>query len=290
MSNRAAREKAAVEQSATHNEEPKKRPQRRSRSIAALYTSWGGLDCDFYFRWAEAAIGFRAQAMEPQAETIGKPLLPFWDHVEHLKDRAKRDPKLLKLLDYIMRTTGGAAARPTSTRQAKVCTQPDKTTDEQLVAVRRYRRVDAGMGILRTTEPRHFAVLHHTFLPKRNPPEIEAAFGQLADLVIRLDRITNTHAMAMAKEAEKDRVTLETWLLRRIEKRDGVVALALEEAEGMALAAVRAFEAVTEAPREIREVAKIKAEEAAAREAAKGPPRAPKASVVDDFAPEGWGR
>jgi hypothetical protein len=260
MGNRAAKEKAAIEQSATHSEDPKKRPQLRSRSIAALYTSWGGLDCDFYFRWAEAAIGFRAQAMEPQAETIGRPLVPFWDHVEALKDRVKRDPKLQKLLDYIMRTTGGAAARPGSTRQAKVCMQPDRTTDDQLVAVRRYRRVDAGMGILRATEPRHFAVLHHTFLPKRNPPEIESAFGQLADLVIRLDRVTGAHASAMAREAEKDRVSLETWLLRRIERHDGIVALALEEAEGMALGAVKAFEAVAEPPKEIREAQKAAAE------------------------------
>lgn len=253
MGNRAAQEKAAIDRSVTHSEESKKKPQRKSRSVAALYTSWGGLDCDFYFRWAEAAIGFRAQAIEPQAETIGRPLVPFWDNTEALRDKVKREPRLQRVLDEIMRTTGGAAARPTHGRQAKVVTQADRTTDDHLMAVRRYRRIDAGMGILRTTDARSFAILHHTFLPKRNPPEIEREFGQLADLVIRLDRVNGSHATAMAREAEKDRVSLETWLLRRIEKHDAVIALALEDAEGMAIAAVRAFEAVTAPPREVME-------------------------------------
>lgn len=277
--NRAALEKLAIESSRTHNEESKAKPQKRRRNISALSTSWGGRDCDFYFRWAEAEIGFKAQAMEApaQTKTIGRPIVPFWDNIEALRDQAKRNPKLQGLLDHIMATTGGTAARPSSGRTERVITQPDKTTDRQLDAIRRYRRVDAGMGILRRTEPLHFAILHHAFLPKRTDPELEREFGQLVDIVTRLERVTNSHAMAMAREPEKSRVTLDTWLLRRIEKKDAVVGLALGDAEEMAIAAVRAFEAVTEPPFDVKEDQKA---------ADEPKPRAPRQSGGIPFMPD----
>jgi len=277
MGNRAAREKAAIEQSAVHSEEGKKRPMRhQARRFPGLYASWGGLDAVFYFRWCELEMGFRTHGIEPQAETIGQPLVALWDNFEALKDRAKRDPKLLKLVDYIMRTTGGAAARPGSSRQTKGCMQPDKTTDDQLRAVRRYRRVHAGMLRLKAEHPTHYAVLNVVCVPRRYAPEIETKWGyELADLCMRLDRTTGAHATAMAKEAEHKRVTLETWILRRIEKNDKFIELAREEAEKMASEAIQAFEAVTELPKAMREADET-AEEADAAAQPKKRTRAPK--------------
>jgi hypothetical protein len=64
---------------------------------------------------------------------------------------------------------------------------------------------------------------------------------------------------------EKNRVTIETWLLRRIEKKDAIVGLALGDAEEMAIAAVRAFENVTAPPFEVKEEAEAVKEQRASR-------------------------
>lgn len=268
MGNRKEAEKHAIEASSVHSEEPKTK-QRRRRSIAALTTSWGGKDCDFYFRWAESGVGFKAQAMEPPAETIGRKLIPLWDSVEAMRGLAAGNPKITATLAEIDRTTGGAAARPNKGRQLMVRTQPDKTTDAHLDAARRYRRVHAGMVALRTATPIHFAVLHHVFLPDRTAPEIELEFGQFAALVIRLDRIRASFEIAMKRE--KEPVTLETWFLRQIERKNGVVNLAREDAEGMAVAAVRAYESAAAKPPEL-----VRAEREAAEAAEEPLKRRPK--------------
>lgn len=231
--------------------------RRRHRVVAGLYTSWGGQDADFYFRWAEADIGFRAQAIEPQAETIGRRLTPFWDDAAALYEvLLRKSPAAAALIKP--GPSQAAEARPTHGRQLKVITDPDKTTDAHLAAVRRYRRVHTGMMALRAATPNEYAILGLTFLPKRTDPEIEGVFGQLSALAMQLDRVVRPYAAASARDVRS--VTLETWLLRRIERRDAFLQLAREEAEALALGAIHQFEAVTMKPPKVRQDERERAE------------------------------
>lgn len=276
MSNRKRAEKHAIEASAVHNEEPKVRPRKR-RSVTALYNSWGGQDADFFFRWAEASIGFKAQAIEKQAETIGKRPTEFWDdaRVDEEKRRRRLTPETQALLESV-ELAPAPAARPNHGRQQHVTTEPDRTRDEHLAAARRYRRVEAGMLRLRTKTRATYEVLCQTFLPKRTDPEIEREWGQLARVAMGLERIRKAHAAA-----EKDGgVTLETWLIRRIERQDQMLTLAREEAEELALAAVRAYEEIGDKPPEL-----VRAEREAAEER-EPTPRRPKRDTGIPFLPE----
>jgi hypothetical protein len=291
MGNRASRERAAIEQSAVHTEEPKRRRRSTRSTMASLYATWGGDDCIFYFRWAEAEMGFRTAGIQAQAEFVGKRPKAFWDDVAWLRSRAKSNPAAAAMLKRLEATMGGAAARPTQSRQGKVITQPDRTTDEQLVATRRYRRVAAGMARLRAERPVHYLVLGMVFLPRRSLPKIERELKQYVHLALWEGPIVDAHRASTAKEDEP--LALEDWLERRIDRHDArrheagedeLIARARAQAEQTALEAIRAFEAVCEAPAHILEAEREKKEP---KEPRTRPP-VERQSVKAAFNPPGW--
>lgn len=273
MGNRSASEKHAVDESTREDVEAPKKPRRRQGSIAAIYSSWGGHDCLFFFRWAAAEIGHRAQAIEPQAETIqtGKRPLPFWDHglgdlpglkfriariEEKLRQGAEGSDAWLRLhgelltLQRVVAGTGdnSGAARPGSMGGTRVRTNSDRFTEDNLKAAKRYGRVRAGMAALERTSPESYEVLLAAFLPRRLAPEIERQWRQLSWLAYQTARIQRAHAVSLEKEPA---LTLETFVLRKIERGDAVVKLAMEDAETATLDAIRAYEGVAEPPKEI---------------------------------------
>jgi hypothetical protein len=289
MGNRAAKEKAAIDESATHSEEPKRRRRSRRTGKASLYATWGGDDCVFFFRWAEAEMGFRTAGIQQQAEHIGKRPTEFWDEARAISERKRRrmTPELAALAEKLELNTA-PAARPMHGRQGKVITQPDRTTDEQLDAVRRYRRVAAGMARLRKEQPFQYVVLGTVFLPRRSLPKVERELQQYVQLALTGRILQDAHRAATAKDAEP--LLLEEWLERRIDRHDAkraevgadeLMARAIAEAEETALAAIRAFEAVTEPPPHILEA------ERAAKEPRTRPP-VDRPSVKDAFNPPGW--
>lgn len=290
MGNRASKERAAIEESATHSEEPKRRRRTRRTGMASLFATWGGDDCVFYFRWAEAEMGFRTAGIQEQAAFVGKKPKAFWDDLEWLRARASSSPFAAALLARLEGEggRGGAAARPTQSRQGKVVTQPDRTTDEQLEATRRYRRVSAGMARLRAEKPSQYLVLGTVFLPRRSLRKIEREFKQYVQLALTGPILRDAHRAATAKEDEP--LPLEEWLERRIDRHDAkgadagedeLIARAIAEAEETALAAIRAFEEVTEAPKHIRDA------EREAKEPRTRPP-VERQSVKAAFNPPGW--
>ena len=289
MSNRAAKERVAIEQSAVSTEEPKRPRRPRGAGMASLYSSWGGDDCVFYFRWAEAEMGFRSPGIQAQAEYIGKRPKAFWDDVEWLRSRAAVSPVAAALLARLRTMMGGAAARPTHARQGrKVITQPDKTTDEQLAAARRYRRVAAGMARLRAEQPGEYLVLGTVFLPRRSLKKVERELKQYVQLALSRAVLIDAHRAATAKESAPQ--PLEEWLERRIDRHDAkraevghdeLIARAIADAEQTALAAIRAFESVTEPPMHILEVERE-------RKRSRTRPAVERASVKGAFNPPGW--
>jgi hypothetical protein len=288
MGNRASKERAAIEQSATHSEEPKRRRRSRRAGTASLYATWGGDDCIFYFRWAEAEMGFRTAGIQQQAEYIGKKPRAFWDLLDALRTRAKTSRVAASMLARLELHVGGAAARPTHGRQGKVVTQPDRTTDEQLVAVRRYRRVSAGMERLRATDGFHYLVLGMVFLPRRSLPKIERELKQFTMLALLGGPIPDAYHAATAKDPHP--LGLEEWLERRIDRHDAkraeageddLIARAIAQAEKTALEAIAAFEAVTEPPAHIVEAERERKEP-------RTRPPVDRASVKTAFNPPGW--
>lgn len=295
MANRSEDVAQAVDESielaaeATKEEPVTKTRRRRAGSV--LYNSWGGDDCLFFFRWAELELGFRTHGIEPQAETIGRQLIPMWDNVEELRDKAKRDPRCAAILAEIERTTGGAAARPNQGRQQHVTTQPDKTTDAMLMAARRYRRVSAGMTKLRTEKPDTYTILCIVFLPRRSLQKIEREFKQMTALALQRPILQDAHAAATAKAMRPP--GLEEWLEARIDKhdskrkeegRDDLVERALAEAEAVGQEAVKAFEDLCEPPPAVKQAMA----EAAAKASGEGPKqkRSPRVDRGIPFQPE----
>lgn len=65
-------------------------PKPRGVSNAGLYSTWGAKDLHTFFRFPSGSLGFKAQALAVQAETIGKRLTPFWDDANAA---AARHPK-----------------------------------------------------------------------------------------------------------------------------------------------------------------------------------------------------
>lgn len=318
MSQRASSERRAIQESAQTEDDTKKQKPRRRRSSAGLYTSWGGDDCLFFFRWAAADMGFSGQSIEPQAETRreGRRPVPFWDHdaarVQRDDARLQRaardmaDPGLSarkrrraledveQLLAEDARRTErrrGGEARPGKIGGTRVRTNPERITMDNLAAAKRYGRVSAGMARLKADRPDQYRVLHLAFLPRRYEHKLERELRQFVGVALTGGPLVDAHAAAMRNEREP--VTLEAWLLRRIERndqrlgagQDPLIERAYQHAEARAVEAVKAYEAVTAAPPEVERAQRERAQEA---ERAAKAPRAPRASVVGDFDPPGW--
>lgn len=309
MGNRAAQEKHAIEQSLGAPEEPKTevRPRRRRVDVRELYASWGGQDCRFYFLEAGASIGFRAQTIEQQAEVIGKKPLEFYDETRAKHERLlRKKPALAAFLEANELLPGGAA-RPTHARQLRVIKNPEKITDAHLDAIRRYRRVDAGMQKLRRESPLNYGVLELAFLPRRSErsePKIERQFGQLRGLV--LDGGPLVQAYEETAAGHKDPMPLLLWLEWRIDEMDKllgqekddllldgkpaklseVMLAALEFAETSAIEAIRAFEAACAKPPEIAEAERDAAERENEPRRRRG--GRPKDSIADLFEGSGY--
>lgn len=271
--NRSEATAHAIDESVTHTEEAKDKPKhKRRRGNGSLYTSWGGDDCLFFFRWAEAEMGFRTHGFTPQAEHVGKRQLPFWNELDALSDRAKREPRIAALVKQLEAIAGGAGARPTKGRAARVITQADKTTDEQLAAARRHRRVAAGMSRLRAEQPEQYGILGMVFLPRRSLPRVERELKQVVTLALWRSLLQDAWRSATAKLKDSDCPALEQWLEDRIarhdEKRkeageDDLIRRALDDAEELAIKAIEAFESVCEPPKEVRDEQAAKAAKAA---------------------------
>lgn len=117
--------------------------------------------------------------------------------------------------------------------------QPDKTTDSQLHAAARHRRIGEGLAKL---ERETLSVLRAGIVPRRQAAQIAATFGDLQELALRTKAARSGHAREVGK------VTLEGWLADKCGRRDPVVTVVRKQAETMLAEAIAAYEAVRVPP------------------------------------------
>lgn len=128
---------------------------------------------------------------------------------------------------------GGGSGKRTADRQ------PDKTTDSQLHAASKHRRIGEGLARL---SPEALSVLRAGIVPRRQMAQIAATFGDLQELALRTKAARSGHA----REAGK--VTPEGWLADKCGRRDPVVTVVRKQAETMLAEAIAAYEAVRVPP------------------------------------------
>src|SRR5690606_34463390 len=118
--------------------------------------------------------------------------------------------------------------------------QPDKTTDSQLHAAARHRRIAAGLARL---DGAALDVLRAGFVPRRQAAQIAASLGELQELALRTKAVASGHARDGGKG------TPEGWLADKCGRRDPIVGVVREQAEAMLSAAVEAYTAVRIPPK-----------------------------------------
>lgn len=128
---------------------------------------------------------------------------------------------------------GGGSGKRTADRQ------PDKTTDSQLQAAARHRRIGEGLAKL---DAATLGVLRAGIVPRRQMAQIAATFGDLQELALRTKAARSGHAREVGK------VTLEGWLADKCGRRDPVVTVVRKQAETMLAEAIAAYEAVRVPP------------------------------------------
>lgn len=252
MSNRAQALQQAIEESESIAKvtAPKEdRPKKKRADIRVLHASWGGKDADFYFRKAAAAIGFKAQTIEHQAEVVGKKVREFYDerrfatrkecaecnalhslranvcrqcgHPFSLVPKGITIPEVRALLEKF-ELARGFAARPSHGQQVRVIKDPERVTDAHLDAISWHRRVSAGMAALEKSNLAAYHDLEAAFYPSFvgiGPRTMMEPFAPLLGLILRDGPLVECYERAMSKAKEGDRFPLADWLERRIDQK-----------------------------------------------------------------------